>query len=79
MDEGLDLDYHRQTKVKLETPRASCNDPCVVRHKAIHAISSILMGIVFDAVHKDNNATTSTKGTVANWQIDRSRMGSHFK
>src|SRR5262245_27035221 len=76
----LVIDYHRRTKVELDTPELHAMTHVVVenqvalgeatpvpatldrlmdegldRHEAIHAIGSILMSIVFDAVHKDDN------------------------
>jgi hypothetical protein len=46
------------------------------RHEALHAIGSILMSIVFDAVHKDDNGDDINarysrelpKLTAAEWQ-----------
>ena len=95
------IDYHRRTKVKLETPELHAMTHVVVenqvalgeatlvpatldrlmdegldRHEAIHAIGSILMSIVFDAAHKDDdggdiNARYSrelAKLTAAEWR-----------
>ena len=97
----LVIDYHRRTRVKLETPELHAMTHVVVenqvalgeatpvpstldrlmgegldRHEALHAIGSILMSIVFDAVHKDDNgddinarySRELAKLTAAEWQ-----------